>query len=134
MSTLTNYLSSSLIRIVLLIIVPLISCEQFQHTRLGRKYAEEELRVALLDSTAHNVITGNSLLIKDSNLAIAVAEPILFAIYGRDNIIRQRPYETYLIDNYWIISGTLTKGYLGGTFLIILDATNAKIIRLTHYK
>jgi len=66
--------------------------------------------------------------------AISVAEPILFSIYGKDNITKQRPYEIYFIDNYWVIAGTLPKGYLGGTFLIIIDSKDSEIIRITHGK
>ena len=59
---------------------------------------------------------------------------MLFSIYGKDNIIKQSPYEIYFIDNYWVIGGTLPKEYLGGTFLIIIDSRNCKIIRITHGK
>ncbi|MDX1936824.1 MAG: NTF2 fold immunity protein [Flavihumibacter sp.] len=101
---------------------------------MGEANARNELKVALSDTTIHNVLSVNSLIIKNKETAINVVEPILFALYSKDNIIKQRPYETYLIDNYWVVSGTLPKGYLGGTFLIIVDATNSKIIRLTHGK
>jgi hypothetical protein len=63
-----------------------------------------------------------------------MVEPILFSIYGKDNIITQRPYEIYPIENYWVITGTLPNGMLGGTFLIITDARDGKIIKLTHGK
>ena len=100
----------------------------------NRSYAEQQLHSALTDTTQHNVIDNKTAIIKDSLTAINIAESLLFNIYGKDNIIRQRPYETYLIDNYWIISGTLPDGYLGGTFLIIIDARNSRVIRITHGK
>ncbi len=82
----------------------------------------------------HNVIDNKTILIKDNLTAIKIAEPILFNIYGEENISSQKPYRTELKDNTWIIKGNLKKGEIGGTFLIIIDATNAKIIRLTHSK
>ena len=100
----------------------------------GKSYAEQELKSALAGNSQHNVINSKTILIKDSVTAISIAEPILFSIYGKDNITKQQPYENYLIDNYWVISGTLPKNYLGGTFLIIIDARDCKIVRITHGK
>ncbi|HNI44451.1 MAG TPA: YbbC/YhhH family protein, partial [Chitinophagales bacterium] len=73
-------------------------------------------------------------IIKDSLTAINVAEPILFSIYGKDNITKQRPYEVYFKDNYWLITGTLPSGWKGGTFLIIIDSRDCKVIRISHGK
>jgi hypothetical protein len=112
------------------------SCAQTQRDNLKVRetYARKQLKIALSDKSIHNVINSKALIIKNKGTAIKVIEPILFDIYGEDNITRQRPYEAYLIDNYWIVSGTLPEGYDGGTFLIIVDATNSKVIRLTHGK
>lgn len=101
---------------------------------MGKSHAEKELKSALSDRTQHNVIDNNTVIIKDSVTAINAAEPILFSIYGKDIITYQRPYEMYFIDNYWIISGTLPKNYVGGAFLIIMDARNSRILRITHGK
>jgi hypothetical protein len=122
--------------IFILISWTLSSCGQTQRDKLklGETYARKELKIALSDKSIHNVISSKALIIKNKETAIKVVEPILFGIYGEDNITRERPYESYLIDNYWIISGTLPEGYDGGTFLIIVDATNSKVIRLTHGK
>ncbi len=122
--------------ISILISWTLSSCGQTQtdKLKLGETYARKELKIALSGKSIHNVIDSKALIIKNKETAIKVVEPILFDIYGEDNIKRQRPYEAYLIDSYWIISGTLPEGYNGGTFLIIVDATNSKVIRLTHGK
>jgi hypothetical protein len=101
---------------------------------MGKSYAEKELKLTLSKEFQHNVINNKSVLIKDSSTAIKIAEPILFGIYGKENIGSQRPYETYLIDNYWVIAGTLPKDTDGGTFLFILDARNSKVLKITHGK
>jgi hypothetical protein len=118
------------------LMLTLTACGQQQNARtiLGKSHAENELKSALSDRTRHNVVDNKTVIIKDSVTAISVAEPILFSIYGKDNIIRQRPYEIYLIDNHWIISGTLPEKSVGGTFLIIMDARNNQIIKITHGK
>ena len=112
------------------------ACGQTKSDRIivGKSHAQKELKLALTDKSQHNVIDNKSVIIKDSLTAINIAEPILFSIYGKENIISQRPYEIYFIDNYWVINGTLPAEWKGGTFLIIIDSRNSKIIRITHGK
>lgn len=110
------------------------SCAQNNRLILGEKYAKEELDAVLAKKSGHNVVDNKELIVKESKTAIKIAEAILFEIYGKENIERQKPYEEYLIKNYWVISGTLPEGSLGGTFLIIIDAKNAQILKITHGK
>ncbi|MFT3705542.1 MAG: NTF2 fold immunity protein [Agriterribacter sp.] len=114
----------------------LTACGQTNAGRiiLGKSYAEQALKSVLAHKPQHNVIDNKTIIIKDSVTAVNIAEPILFCIYGKDNITRQRPYEVYFIDNYWVIMGTIPEMFLGGTFLIILDARDCRIIRITHGK
>ncbi len=119
---------------VLLFIITLSSCTDALHMKLGKENAEKELDNALNDTTQQNVVDNKEFIIKDSNTAIKVAEPILFGIYGKSNIEDQKPYETYLIGNHWVINGTLMVGTLGGGFLIIIDARNSKVLKIIHYK
>jgi hypothetical protein len=120
---------------VLLIFI-LSACEQTKSkpTILGKSYAQQELKLAFTNKEQQNVIDNKSVIIKDSVTAISVAEPILFGLYGKDNIVNQRPYEIYRIDNYWVISGTLSKYQLGGTFLIIINAKDSRVVKITHGK
>lgn len=105
-----------------------------ERTFLGKAYAEAELKSILSGNAQHNNIDKKTLIIKDNMTAIGVTEPILFSFYGKDNITSQRPYETFLIDNHWIINGTLPRERRGGRFLIILDARDGRILRMTHGK
>ncbi len=118
------------------VLLPLISCSQNQkRTLLGKTYAQEQLKVALADGACRDcVIDHKTRLIKDSVTAINMAEPILFSVYGKNNIIQERPYEIYDIDHYWVIGGTLPDGMYGGTFLIIIDAFDGRVIQLVHSK
>lgn len=102
--------------------------------KLDESEAKRELELALNDTNVNKFEKLDSIPIKDKKHAISIAEPILFKIYGKDLIISERPYVAYYIDKYWIISGTLPKNYIGGTFVIILDSRDSKIMRITHYK
>ena len=101
-------------------------------TILGIEAAKVTLEKILTDTTLH--IDSNRELIKDEKTAVAIAESILFSLFGQKNIEYQRPYETYKIRNYWSIEGTLPRGAVGGTFLIIIDSRDGRIISLTHEK
>jgi hypothetical protein len=122
--------------IFLFVSISLLSCSQSFEERLvmGEEYAKQELKESLSDSTVHNVLSNGKIILTDKNLAIKVVEPVLFSIYGKSNIRRQKPYECYQIKNHWVIMGTLPKGYLGGTFLVIVNAANSEILRISHGK
>jgi hypothetical protein len=125
-----------LIYFLTILTISFSACGQSKPDRqiLGRKLAEQELKSTLSDKSLHNVVINKENIIKDSLTAINIAEQILFGIYGKDQIRKQLPYETYFIDNYWVISGTLPRDYVGGTFLIILDARDSRVLRITHGK
>jgi hypothetical protein len=119
---------------IILLSFSLNACSQSNRTELGKSYAESELKLALSKDPHHNVIDNKNAIIKESSTAIKIVEPILFSIYGKENIESQKPYESYKIENYWVIAGTLPKDMLGGTFLIIFDARNSKVLKITHGK
>jgi NTF2 fold immunity protein len=96
----------------------------------GEKVAKQEIENALKRNQKPLYDT----LITDKETAIAVAEPILFKYYGKDDILSERPYEIYLIDGYWYITGTLPEGFKGGTFIIIINSVNGQVIKLIHEK
>ena len=112
-------------------LLPFISHSQ-KHTILGAGVAKEELKKALTEKRERQVIVDK--VITDKQTAIAVAEAILFKIYGRAQIVNERPYETYFINGYWVLNGTLPEKMLGGGFLIVLNAKDGRVVRLTHYK
>lgn len=101
---------------------------------LGEKRAREILIKALTDTTQHNAINSKYIILKDETKAIKFAEQILFDIYGKKEITNEKPYKIFNIDNYWVIYGTLRKGWKGGTFLIIIDAHDCRVVQVTHGK
>ena len=126
--------NNRLVILLVLLQVSLSSCGQGSRTILGEESARKGLEQSLTDKTQHNVVDNKRQIIPDSVTAVGVAEKILFKIYGQSNIENQRPYEIYRVKNYWSISGTLPKDALGGTFLIIMDSRDGRIIRITHGK
>jgi hypothetical protein len=114
-----------------LILLPLFSAAQkLNNTELAETRAM--IKSALTDKLHKQVLVDT--VINDRETAIAVAESILFKIYGKDHILGEKPYRVFLVDGYWILGGTLPEGYKGGTFLIILSAKDGRVIKLIHTK
>ena len=111
-----------------------VCCAQQKRSSMTKENAVNELKVALSDKQQHNVVNEKTALLKTEKEAIEIAETILFSIYGTENILGQKPYDVYLIDNYWILSGTLKEEFIGGTFLIIINSKNAEVLKITHGK
>lgn len=119
--------------IIFLLATSLTACGQNKNDRalVGKEYAQSEIKKAISDNINKPFY---DTLIKTKDVAISIVEPILFNIYGKAQIIDERPYECYFIDGFWYIGGTIPKGWKGGGFEIIISAKNAQIIRLIHYK
>jgi len=96
----------------------------------GEFYLKGQLEQFLSDSTT-NLFQGE-ILINDMQTLIKIAEPILFKIYGKENIINERPYEIYLFGDYWIMNGTMPPDMKGGTFTIAINRKTCKVIGITH--
>ncbi len=91
---------------------------------LNKTLGKKKKKVKLFD--------GDIKIICDTNTVISVIEPILFSLYGKEQIEKQRPYEIYYIDNYWIVSGTINT--LGGVFLVFVNSYNGEFIKISHGK
>ncbi|MFC0516427.1 NTF2 fold immunity protein [Mucilaginibacter angelicae] len=90
------------------------------------------VRFALKYPTHYNFIAGHK--ISTEYDAIEFAQPILFKIFGEDNIRDEKPYMLDLVDGYWIMYGSLPAETRGGTFEIIFSAKDGRVIQLIHYK
>lgn len=95
------------------------------------KLSDKEILKEINDSTLHNAI-GKDELITDEKTTIYIVEPLLFSVYGKENIVKQRPYKIGKVQNYWVVSGSHPKLQIGGVFEIIVNSKNGEIIRLTH--
>ncbi len=95
-------------------------------------YAKKKLELAL--KIHYDRSKMDFKLIPKKKNAIDYAEVILFEQYGQEQIEFEKPYQIYLIDDYWIIFGTLPKNYAGGVFELVIDSWNGKIMRMSHGK
>ncbi|MFT5215647.1 MAG: hypothetical protein ACI83H_000763 [Glaciecola sp.] len=121
---------------VLLIIGVLIStniqAQESEKKSDDLKNAEQLLEYALENKSDRTKM--NFKLIPKQENAINYAEVLLFELYGKEKIESEKPYQIQLINDYWIITGTLPKGMRGGVFELVFDSWNGKVLILKHGK
>ena len=105
------------------------------HAAVSQEYVKASKRMismALKYPTHYNIIAGHK--IGTEYEAIEFAEPILFKIFGEDDIKDEKPYMIDLVDGFWIMDGSLPAETHGGTFHIIFSAKDGRVIQLYHEK
>lgn len=98
-------------------------------TAIGEDSARQMIKIFLSDNTYK---LSSDTLIKDKEMAISIAELLLFKSYGKALITGERPYECYLVDGYWFLRGTLPKNYTGDVFEMIMSAKDGRIVKMNH--
>lgn len=93
---------------------------------------EDSARQTIRTVTDSTYKLSTDTLISDKDMAISIAEVLLFKRYGKALISGERPYECYLIDGFWFLRGTLPKSYTGDVFEIIMSARDGRVIKMTH--
>ena len=78
----------------------------------------------------------NPPLVRDKGTAIKVAEVILFPLYGKETIEKERPYNVTLRNGYWYVSGSMPEGteVHGGTFFITISERDGQVREIGHFK
>ena len=72
--------------------------------------------------------------VPDSDTAIKIAEAVWLPIYGK-MIYEEKPFKAKLINKeYWEVTGTLPKGYDGGTVVAHIRKLDGKILYVIHEK
>jgi NTF2 fold immunity protein of polymorphic toxin system component len=96
---------------------------------IGEDSARQMIKSFLSDNTYK---LSSDTLIKDKDMAVSIAELLLFKSYGKALITSERPYECYLVDGYWFLRGTLPKNYTGDVFEMIMSAKDGRIVKMNH--
>ena len=110
----------------------LFSCSAFgqQRVRLSRAELKDFLTRTLQKPVEQRGV--GQPVIRNEHTAIAIAEALAFGTYGEKQIRSEKPYQAALIDDYWVIMGSLPVGYTGGVFEVILDAKDGRVLHLMH--
>jgi hypothetical protein len=72
-------------------------------------------------------------VVSDQKTAIAVAEAVLFHVYGEKAVREQRPYIVKHVRDKWIIDGAPPPaGMAGGSFHIVISQRDGRVLEITH--
>ncbi len=72
-------------------------------------------------------------LVPDQKTAIAIAEAVLFRVYGEKAIRDERPYVVKHVRGKWIIDGAPPpRGFAGGSFHIVISQRDGRVLEITH--
>lgn len=72
--------------------------------------------------------------IPNKDTAIQVSIAVLTPIYGRREILKQRPFQAILENEVWTVSGQLPPGKVGGVAEVRLSKRTGEVIRVGHGK
>lgn len=129
--------------VLIIIIIGLTSCSSslnndtkaIDETIAEDQYSRQLLDFVLLNTANQNINQRVSIEdCKDINSVLKALEPILFEVYGKEDIIEQKPYKISFIDDYWIIEGVQKEVHPGGVFQLVLNCRNNTLIYLIHGK
>lgn len=71
-------------------------------------------------------------VVPDAITAEKIAEVIFVRFYGAEQIDREKPFNTSIKDDVWIVEGNLPRGMLGGVAEIHINKTDGRILYLFH--
>lgn len=86
-----------------------------------------------LPAQQHNVRPPQG-LVPDARTAISIAVAVWVPIYGEKQIESERPYRATLADGKWTVTGSLPKGWVGGTAIAVISRSDGQILRVSHGK
>jgi hypothetical protein len=71
--------------------------------------------------------------VPDQRTALRVAEAILTSVYGEQQIAKEHPLKIAQVDgDVWLVWGTLSPRYLGGTAVIKIAKRTGEVLFLSH--
>ena len=72
--------------------------------------------------------------VPDSATAVRIAVAVWIPIYGEHQIRSEQPFVATLKDSVWTVTGTLPRGFLGGTAVARIAKKDGRILFVIHYE
>jgi hypothetical protein len=90
------------------------------------------LSSASLPQKAPKIFECNGGVVGDKETAIGIVEAILCPIYGKEAIRGQRPYQVTLKDGKWTVDGTVSPGFSGGRFHVVILQRDGRVLEIGY--
>lgn len=72
--------------------------------------------------------------VPDKESAIGLALVVWKSIYGKEKIEKQAPYQAIRVNDCWYVSGSLPRGWRGGTAEAVIRAKDGSFLNVFHGK
>ena len=79
----------------------------------------------------HNVLK-RSVVVPTKETAIELAVAVWSPIYGRDQIAKEAPFQAFRVDDCWFVTGSLKKGWVGGTAEAVIEVADGRFLMISH--
>ncbi|MCP4553691.1 MAG: hypothetical protein GY834_16990 [Bacteroidetes bacterium] len=103
-----------------------------EYIELGQDWAKEYAEKVLNQKIKN--IKPESGYVPDKETAISIAVSVWNPIYGSEKIKKEAPYFAYQVDNVWVVTGSLPKGWKGGTAKAVISKDTGQVLHIIHYK
>ena len=103
----------------------------------GTSYANASLKQQLVQKNGKVPEDGyvpTNGFVPDGKTAIAIAIAVLTPIYGRAVIDEQMPFEATLLNETWVVVGSIKMGAVGGVAEVDISKRTGAILRVIHGK
>jgi|688.fasta_scaffold508147_1 hypothetical protein len=99
--------------------------------RIYSEAAEDHVKEALRQGKPLPWKSG-ALVVPSPKVAEAIHSAVAGSIYGDENIQKQRPFRSVRAGDFWVVFGSLPQGFVGGTAVTVIRASNGEILRVIH--
>jgi hypothetical protein len=100
-----------------------------ERDEIERRDIEKHVQEALRQKAP---LEEGKLVVPTAAVAEAIHNVVAGAVYGTDQIEKQRPFRAVRSGEFWVVYGRLPPDTLGGVAVTVLRASNAEIIWITH--
>jgi NTF2 fold immunity protein len=76
----------------------------------------------------------DGLVVPTPEVAKAIHRAVAGAVYGQRDVDNERPFHAIRSGAYWVVFGSLPKGFVGGTAVTVIRASDGRVMRIIHYE
>jgi len=95
------------------------------------KAAAEHVREALAQKDPLLWKKG-ALVVPNADVAKAIHRAVAGAVYGKADVDSERPFRAVRSGDYWVVFGSLPRGWVGGTAITVIRASDGRVMRIIH--
>src|SRR4029077_16620316 len=73
-----------------------------------------------------------ALVVPNAEVAKSIHRVVAGAVYGKADVDSERPFRAVRSGDYWVVFGSLPRGWAGGTAITVIRASDGRVMRIIH--